>query len=91
MSDDVAEIIADIAEQGALFEVHEVRTLGGYLNDSNEEVLIKLVDMGDKNPGHRYAASAEVVDDPSRVTASNPAPTILMAIRGVHWNELKRR
>jgi len=91
MSDEASEIIAHITKQGGLFEVHEVRTFGGYLNDSNEEVVVTIHDNGDKNPSRRYSASAFVVDDPNRVTASNPEPSIDMAIRGVHWNELKRR
>lgn len=88
--EDTAEIIEAIRNQGDLFEVVEVRKFRGLLKDSNEEVDITVVDNGKEDAG-RYIASAEVVDDPSRVSASNLERTIKQAIFGVHWGELKRR
>ncbi|POH56975.1 hypothetical protein [Arthrobacter glacialis] len=91
MSDDVSEIIIQLEEAGKLFEVHEVRTFGGYLDETNEEVRISVIDMGDSRHATRYSASAVVVDDPSRHAAGNAEASLDMAIHVVHWNDLKKR
>ena len=39
----------------------------------------------------RNSVSAQVVEDPARVSAGNPEKTIRRAIIGVNWNELGRR
>jgi hypothetical protein len=70
--------------------VSEVRTFRAYLKDSDEEVEIIISDSGENARAGRYSASAQVVEDPDRVTASNPEKSIRMALAGVHWDELKR-
>ena len=88
--EDTTEIIETIRKQGDLFEVVEVRKFRGFLKDSNEEVEITVVDNGNEDEG-RFIASAEVVDDSNRVSASNLERTVRQAITGIHWDELKRR
>lgn len=88
--EETTEIIEFVRRQG-LFEVAEVRTFRGYLGDSDEEVEIIIADSGENARAGRYIASAQVIEDPDRVTASNPENSIRMALAGVHWDELKRR
>jgi len=86
--EDATEIIETIRKQG-LFEVAEVRTFRGFLSDSDEEVEIIISDSGEEAQAGRYTASAQLVEDPDRVSSSNPEHSIKMALLGVHWNELK--
>lgn len=80
------EAIEYIRTQG-LYEVAEVRTFRGMLNSSDEEVAIEVSVYGPT----KYIASAQVVGDESRVTASNMESTMKQALAGIHWNELERR
>lgn len=87
--ENTTEIIDFVRQQG-LYEVTEVRTFKGYLKDSDEEVEIIISDSGDNARAGRYTASAQIVEDPDRVTTSNPENSIRMALAGVHWDELKK-
>lgn len=80
------EAIEFIRTKG-LYEVAEVKSFRGMLNSSDEEVAIEVSVYGP----NKYIASATVVGDESRTTASNMEATMKQALWGIHWPELERR
>jgi hypothetical protein len=74
------------------FEVYEVHSFEGYretADGSNQEVNVKILDMGPGAAHLRYSVKATSED--GKVARGNPAGTIDEAIAITHWIELDRQ
>lgn len=85
MEDDV---IVQIQEVGDLFEVAKVTTYRGYRKKSQEEVEIKISDMGAGAASLRYHVKVYPVGNPEKYATGNPAGSIKEALMMVHWYDL---
>ncbi len=71
------------------FEIYEVHSFKGYreaADGSNQEVNVKILDMGPGAGHQRY--SVEATSEDGQVARGNPAGTIDEAIAITHWTEL---
>lgn len=77
--------------EAKFFEVYEVHSFEGYrqaADGSNQEVNVKILDMGPDAGDQRY--SVEAISEDGKIARGNPARTVDEAIAITHWTELDR-